>query len=45
MYMISLGWILWHINHCRLFNAELCFYIDISDILIFDIMFNRNKSQ
>ena len=25
--MIWLGWILWHINHCRLFNAKSSLYI------------------
>ena len=27
--MIWFGWVLWHINHCRLFNAKfyLCIYI------------------
>ena len=27
--MICYGWVLWHINHCRLFNAKssLCLYI------------------
>ena len=24
--MIWLGWVLWHINHCRLFNAKSSFY-------------------
>ena len=23
------GWVLWHINHCRSFNAESCLYIYI----------------
>ena len=23
------GWVLWHINHCRLFNAKFCLYICI----------------
>ena len=26
IYMIWLGWVLWHINHCRLFNAESSLY-------------------
>ena len=27
--MVWLGWVLWHINHCRLFNAESSLYIYI----------------
>ena len=27
--MIWLGWVLWHINHCRLFNAKSFLYIYI----------------
>ena len=29
IYMIWFGWVLWHIKHCRLFNAKssLCIYI------------------
>ena len=27
--MIWFGWILWHINHCRLFNTESSSYIYI----------------
>ena len=30
--MIWLGWVLWHINHCRLFNAKFSFYIYIKYI-------------
>ena len=29
MYMIWFGWVLWHINHCRLFNAKSSLYIHI----------------
>ena len=29
--MIWIGWILWHINHCRLFNAKSSLYIYISN--------------
>ena len=29
MHMIWLGWVLWHINHCRLFNAKSSLYIYI----------------
>ena len=32
MYMIWLGWILWHINHCRLFNVKSSLYIHIKYI-------------
>ena len=28
-YMIWFGWVLWHINHCRLFNAKSSLYINI----------------
>ena len=24
--LVWLGWFLWHINHCRLFNAKSCLY-------------------
>ena len=27
--MIWFGWVLWHINHCRLFNAKSSLYIFI----------------
>ena len=27
--MIWLGWVLWHINHCRLFNVKSSLYIYI----------------
>ena len=30
--MIWLGWLLWRINHCRIFNAESCLYIYIKYI-------------
>ena len=30
--MIWFGWLLWHINHCRLFNAESSSYIYIKYI-------------
>ena len=39
--MISLGWVLWHINHCRSFNAKTFLYIytlDIYDIVWFGFM-------
>ena len=30
--MILFGWVLWHINHCRLFNAKSFIYIYIKYI-------------
>ena len=27
--MILLGWVLWHINHCKIFNAKSSLYIYI----------------
>ena len=30
--MIWFGWVLWHINHCWLFNAKSSLYIYILDI-------------
>ena len=30
--MIWFGWVLWHINHCRLFNAKSSLYIHIKYI-------------
>ena len=33
IYMIWFGWLLWHINHCRLFNAKSSLYIYIKYIL------------
>ena len=32
MYRTWLGWILWHINHCRLFNTKYSLYIHIKNI-------------
>ena len=31
-YKIWFGWVLWHINHCRLFNAKSSLYIYIKYI-------------
>ena len=31
--MVSFGLVLWHINHCRLFNAKFSLYIYIKYIL------------
>ena len=30
--MIWFGWVLWHINHCRLFDAKFSLYIYIKYI-------------
>ena len=30
--MIWLGWLLWHINHCRLFNVKSSLYLYIKYI-------------
>ena len=30
--LVRLGWVLWHINHCRLFNAKSSLYIYIKYI-------------
>ena len=30
--MIWFGWVLWHINHCRVFNAKSSLYIYIKYI-------------
>ena len=30
--MIWFGWVLWHINHCRLFHAKSSLYIYILNI-------------
>ena len=32
IYMIGFSWVLWHINHCRLFNAKFSLYINIEYI-------------
>ena len=29
---LQIGWVLWHINHCRLFNAKSSLYIYIKYI-------------
>ena len=33
--MIWLGWVLWHINHCRLFKAKSSLYIYIKYMIWF----------
>ena len=41
MFMIWFGWVLWHINHCRLFNAKSPLYIYIKyiyDLVWLDFM-------
>ena len=35
--MIWFGWVLWHINHYRLFNAKSCLYIYI-EYIRFDLI-------
>ena len=35
--MIWFGWVLWHINHCRLYNTKSSLYIDIR-YLRFDLV-------
>ena len=37
--MVWLGWVLWHINHCRLFNAESFLYIQIKYIFFRLVVF------
>ena len=32
IYRVLFGWVLWHINHCRLFNAKSSLYIYIKYI-------------
>ena len=29
IYLVWFGWVLWHINHCKLFNAKSCLYMYI----------------
>ena len=39
--MIGIGWVLWHINHCRLFNAKSSLYIyilNIYDLVLFGLV-------
>ena len=43
--MIWFGWVLWHINNCRLFNDKSCLYthiyiyiLDIYDLFWLDFM-------
>ena len=38
--MIWFGWVLWHINHCRLFNAKSSLYIYIKYIWFGLVWFN-----
>ena len=37
--MIWLGWVLWHINHCRIFNAKYSLYIYIKCIWFGSVRF------
>ena len=39
--MIWFGWVLWHINHCRLFNAKSSLYIYIKFMICKHIMLIR----
>ena len=36
--MICLGWVLWHINYCRLYNAKSSLYIYIKYIYMFGLV-------
>ena len=38
--MIWLGWVLWHINYCRLFNAKSSLYIYIKYMIWFGVVDN-----
>ena len=40
--MIWFGWVLWHINHCRLFNTESSLYIYIKYIRFDFILWHIN---
>ena len=42
IYMIWFGWVLWHINHCRLFNAKSFLYIYIKYIYHLETHFVDN---
>ena len=44
--MIWFGWVLWHINHCWLFNAKFCLYCDakLTKIPKRDFIFARVKT-
>ena len=39
--LVWFGWVLWHINHCRLFNAKSCFYKYILNIWLVNTFFDR----
>ena len=43
-YLVGLGWVLWHINHCRLFNAKSYLYIYILNIYDFVLLGFINHS-
>ena len=46
--MILFGWVLWHINHCRLFNAKPFFYLYIKNMIpkhILLILFLNNPEH
>ena len=35
------GWFLWHINLCRLFNAKLCLYVYTFNLRFLNEYFDR----
>ena len=45
--MIWFGWVLWHINHCRLFNAKSCFIyiLNTYDLLTHFVDIFLNKTE
>ena len=42
--MIWFGWVLWHINHCRLFNAKSSLY-RYNEYIWFIVFFNWNHFE
>ena len=38
--MIWFGWVLWHINHCRLFHVKSSLYIYIKCMIWFDWVYS-----
>ena len=44
IYTIWFGWVLWHINHCRLFNAKSSLYIYIKYIWFVNIKSTKLNS-
>ena len=35
--LVCFGWILWHINHCKLFDAK-CIFIHINSSILNDLI-------